>query len=142
MRLINVVMGSKTSTDRNAEISAMLDYGFAQYSVETVLTKKSILGITEVDKGYKRYVEVVPLEDITFLNKKIDKKKNFSYKIKMDKVKAPLDIKDKIGTIYIYEDNNKVREVTLTVNESVKKANIIRIYFRYLGDIITGKIEL
>ena len=142
MRLIAVVMGEESATTRNAEISAMLDYGFAQYEVETLLTTKSILGVSEVEKGKKRYVDVIPMQDITFLNKKMDGKKNATYKVKMNNVKAPIKYGDVIGKVIIYENKDVIREVELTAKEDVEKANIFQIYFRYLKDIITGHIEM
>ena len=54
IRLLGVVMGEPESTTRNAEVKEMLDYGFAQYEVETMLSTKSILDTKEVDKGKKK----------------------------------------------------------------------------------------
>jgi D-alanyl-D-alanine carboxypeptidase (penicillin-binding protein 5/6) len=142
MRLIAVVMGEADATVRNSEVSSMLDYGYAQYELETLLTTDSVLGSTEVDKGKTRYIEVVPKEDITFLNKKLAQKTNATYKVKMYKVKAPLKVGDEIGKIEVYEDDEVIREVAITVKENVEKINIFKLYFRYLGDIISGNIEL
>ena len=83
MRLIAVVMGEKTSTERNSEVTSMLDYGYAQYELETLLTTKSNIGKVEVQSGKERYVIVNPKEDITFLNKKMSEKVNATYKIKL-----------------------------------------------------------
>lgn len=142
MRLIAVVMGEADATVRNSEVSSMLDYGYAQYELETLLTTDSVLGTTEVDKGKTRYIEVVPKEDITFLNKKLAQKTNATYKVKMYKVKAPLKVGDEIGKIEVYEDDEVTREVAITVKEDVDKINIFKLYFRYLGDIISGNIKI
>ena len=142
MRLIAVVMGEADSTVRNAEVSAMLDYGYSQYELETLLSTESVIGRTEVDKGTKRYVDVVPKEDITFLNKKLEQKTNATYKVKMYNVKAPLKIGDKVGKILVYEDDEVIREVPITTTEDVDKVNIFKLYFRYLGDIINGNMAL
>lgn len=60
----------------------------------------------------------------------------------MYKVKAPLKIGDEIGKIEVYEDDEVIREVAITVKENVEKINIFKLYFRYLGDIISENIEL
>lgn len=142
MRLITVVMKEETANVRNSETSEMLDYGFAQYELEVMLDRNSILGKSEVDKGKKRYVEIVPKEDIAFLNKKLDIKTNATYKIKMKTVKAPVKIGDIVGTIEIYDNNEIIKEVPLTVKENIAKANLIELYFRNLKDIVTGNIEV
>lgn len=142
MRLIAVVMGEADSTVRNGEVSAMLDYGYSQYELETLLSTESVIGRTEVDKGTKRYVDVVPKEDITFLNKKLEQKTNATYKVKMYNVKAPLKIGDEVGKILVYEDDEVIREVPITTTEDVDKVNIFKLYFRYLGDIINGNMAL
>lgn len=142
MRLIAVVMGEETSQLRNSEITSMMDYGYAQYSLETLLDTDSILGKVEVDKGINRYVEVVPKENITFLNRKVAAKKNATYKVKMDSVKAPVKVGDVVGTIYVYEEDDVIRKVPVTVKESVDKIGIIGLFFRNLGDIIAGDIKI
>ena len=139
MRLLGVVMGEPESTTRNSEVKEMLDYGFAQYEVETMLSTKSVLDTKEVDKGKKRYVDLVPTENINFLNKKANGKRNASYEVKIGKLKAPLKVGDKVGTLIIKE-NNKTRNIDITVSENIEKANIIELLLRNLEDIITGNI--
>lgn len=141
MRLLGVVMGEPDSTTRNSEVKEMLDYGFAQYEVETMLSTKSVLDTKEVDKGKKRYVDLVPTQDINFLNKKTEGKRNASYEVKIDNLKAPLKVGDKVGTLIIKEDNNKTRNVDITVSEDIESANMIELFIRHLEDIITGNIK-
>ena len=140
MRLLGVVMGEPESTTRNSEVKEMLDYGFAQYEVETMLSTKSVLDTKEVDKGKKRYVDLVPKENINFLNKKTEEKKNASYEVQIDSIKAPLKVGDKVGTLIIKENDKTIRKVDITVSENVEKANIIELFTRHLEDIITGNI--
>lgn len=142
MRLIAVVMGEETSQTRNSEITSMMDYGYAQYSLETLLDTDSILGKVEVDKGKTRYVEVVPKENIAFLNRKVAVKKNATYKVKMKNVKAPVKVGDEVGTIYVYEEDDVIREVPVTVKDNIEKIGIIGLFFRNLGDIISGDIKI
>ena len=141
MRLLGVVMGEPDSSTRNAEVKEMLDYGFAQYEVETMLSTKSVLDTKEVDKGKQRYVDLVPTENINFLNKKTEEKKNASYEVKIDNLKAPLKVGDKVGTLIIKEDEETIREVDITVREDVEKANILELFLRHLEDIVTGNIK-
>jgi len=141
MRLLGVVMGEPDSLVRNEEVKEMLDYGFAQYELETMLSTKSVIDTKEVDKGKQRYVDLVPAENINFLNKKTDGKRNASYEVKIDNLKAPLKVGDKVGTLIIKEDNNKTRNVDITVAKDVEKANLLELFIRNLEDIVTGNIK-
>lgn len=141
-RFIAVTMGEPDSKTRNAEISEMLDYAFAQYEVETLLNTDSVIGTKEVEKGKKKYVDLVPLEQVSFLNKKGSNKKNASYEVVADNLKAPLKVGDVVGKLIIKEDENVIREVPVTVREDIEKANILELYFRHLTDILKGDVNL
>ena len=142
MRLIAVAMNEPDSKTRNAEVTSMLDYGFAQYSTETVLSTDSILDKALVDKGKKEYVEIVPTENITFLNKKTENAKNATYEIKLNELKAPLKKGDVVGTLIVKFDENDKKEVNITVKEDIDKCNIFELFLRYLCDILGGNIKL
>ena len=90
-------------------------------------------------KGKKEYIEIVPKESVTFLNKKTEPKKNATFELKLDTLSAPIKVGDKVGILKIKEDNN-VREVEVTVKEDVEKANVFEFYLRSIKDIFTGNI--
>ena len=141
MRLIAVAMNEPDSKTRNAEVTSMLDYGFAQYSTETLLSTESVLDKALVDKGKKEYVEIIPTENITFLNKKTEEKKNASYEIKLNKLSAPLKKGDVVGTLIIKFDDNNQKCVDITIKEDVDKCNIFELFIRYLSDVLSGNIK-
>lgn len=142
MRIIAVVMGEPESATRNSEVTSMLDYAFAQYEVEKLLSKDSIIGEVLVEKGSKKYIELVPVEDVTVLNKKIDGKKNATYEIETNKIIAPITKGTIVGKLHIKENDNITRTIDITVKEDIKKANIFELYFRYLKEILIGDISL
>lgn len=141
-RFIAVAMGELDSKTRNQEISEMLDYAFAQYEVEVMLSEDSVLETKEVEKGKTKYAELVPINEVSFLNKKGLNKKNASYEIKVENLKAPLKHGDIVGTLIIKEESEIIREVPITVKEDVKKANIFELYWRHLTDIFKGDVSL
>ena len=140
MRVIAVVMGEPDSKTRNSEVSQMLDYAFAQYELETMLSTKSVVKKIKVDKSVSKYAEIVPKENVNFVNKKLQGKKNASYEVDLDNIKAPIKKGDKVGMLLIKEDNKVIRKVELTVNKDIKKANILELYWQNLQDILTGNI--
>lgn len=139
MRVIAVVMGEPDSQTRNKEVSEMLDYVFAQYEVEEILSKDSVLDKVKVSKGKQESIEIIPTEGITFLNKKTEPKKNATFELNVGTLSAPLKVGDKVGTITIKEDNFE-RTIDVTVKENVDKANIFEFYLKNIKDIFTGNI--
>lgn len=136
-RVIAVVMGEPTSELRNKEVSEMLDYAYNVYKLDTILTKSDVLTEQSIEKAKVKYVELVPLEDITVLNKKNDGNREYSYNLNIDKLKAPINIGDKVGNIEVMDNGNIIKNIDITVKENVEKANILELYFRYLKEIIT-----
>ncbi len=134
-------MGEPDSKVRNEETTQMLDYAFANYKINTILSTKTNLGKKEIDKGVDKYVNLVPKENVNILSKKIDKDKKINYEVEVGDLKAPLKKGDKVGEIKINE-NGKTRTIDVTVEKDVKKVNIFSLYIRYLKDIITGDISI
>lgn len=141
MRIISVVMGEPDAKTRNKEISEMLDYAFAQYKTQVLVKKNSVLGKYEMDKAKKKYVEVVPKEDLTILSKKVDKKSDATYKVKLNHLKVPMKKEESIGKLNLIQHGKCVRNIDITVKEDIQKANFIELYLRYLKDIFNGDIN-
>lgn len=142
MRMIAVVMGEEDSKVRNSEVSAMLDYAFAQYELDTILTNKTVITKTKINKAKKEEYPVVPKEDVTFLYKKTDQKKKIKYDLKLQNTKAPLNKGDKVGYIRIKEDGKEVRKIDAIVQEKVEKANMFELYIRNIKDILKADISV
>lgn len=140
MRIIAVVMGEPDSTTRTSEVSSMLDYAFAQYEVESFLSTESILDEIKISKGEQEYMSVVPLEDVSILNKKIENKKNATYNIEIYDFKLPINKGQSIGKLSVYVDDKLYREIGVTVGENINKADIFTLYIRYLKNMFTGDI--
>lgn len=141
MRLIAVVMGEADSKVRNAEVTSMLDYGFAQYKVNELLNKDTIISKVEIEKGKSKQVELVPLREAIIVTKKTETIGKITYDLHLNSVKAPIQIGDKVGTLDILENDNKIGQVDVTVKENVKKASFADLFLRYFGDMLSGAIQ-
>ncbi|MBQ1812321.1 MAG: D-alanyl-D-alanine carboxypeptidase, partial [Bacilli bacterium] len=137
MRLIAVAMGEPTSNIRNAEVTAMLDYGFNLYKNEIYVSSKEILGSKDVELGKDRFANIVVAKDVSSINKKGHKVGNITYDLNVKKLKAPVYRGQKVGTLTIKEDGKELTTVDVTVDKSIKKAGIFEIYYRYLKDILS-----
>lgn len=140
MRLIAVVMGEPTSSIRNSEVSALLDYGYNLYQKDTYITTEEIIDTVPVEKGKEEFANIVVLNDVGTINKKGHKMGEITYELDLKKMKAPVKKGDIVGNLTIKEDGKVVNNVDVTVDKSVDKAGLFTIYFRYLRDIAGFKI--
>ena len=86
-------------------------------------------------KNMKKY-----LENIKVLNKKMQNKKNVTYKIDINSLEAPIKKGDKVGSITLIENDKETRTIPLTVKNDVKKANIFELYLRNMKELLLGQI--
>ncbi len=139
MRLIGVIMGEETSAIRNEEMTKMLDYGFNLYTVKEFLNKNNKVGVLKNDKSSSGKVDVVPLQDVTILNKKGNKDRKMTYKLNITNKKLPIKKGDIVGNLLIYENKKPLYKVDVTINQNMKKANILELLIRNIEDIFTGE---
>lgn len=142
MRVIAVVMGEPSSTVRNDEVSSLLDYAFAQYRLDKLLSKDRVVDTIKLDKSKVNKVDIVPTEDVSVVHKKTNEKIVPTYDIKYNKINSSIKVGDIVGTLSIMDGDNVIRTVNLTVKEEVERANVLELYLKYLKNIITGNIGL
>lgn len=138
MRLIGVVMGESDSKTRNNEMSEMLDYGFNMYKVSSLLKKGKVVGKYIDNKSSSISTKVITSEDINVLNKKGKSKRKITYDIKIVKKKLPIKKGDIVGRLIAKENGKKIFETDVVTSKKIKKANIIELYLRYIGEFIGG----
>ena len=138
MRLIGVVMGEETSKVRNDEMSKMLDYGFNMYEVKPYLNTKTKVGEIKNDKSSVNKVDIVPLEEVNILNKKGDSDRKLTYELKLGNYNLPLKKGDVVGTLNIKENGNNLYNINVTINKDLKKANILELLLRNIGNFISS----
>ena len=139
MRLIGVVMGEETSSIRNEEMTKLLDYGFNLYSVSNLVTNKTNLGKYENSKMKLSNVNLVPSSSVNILNKKGSAKRKVSYKVEVTRKKLPIKKGEKVGKLFVYENGKNLYNIDITVDKDVKKANILDLYIKSLGELFTSK---
>jgi len=141
MRVIATVMGEDTIDNRNSEVSSMLDYAYSQYKMRKYISKNKVLKTINNDKTKSKKIEITPTEDVNILTKTTDNIKP-SYNIKISSIKTNIKKGDKIGYLTIKNNGKVINKIDLTVKKDVKKANIIELFFKYLGDIASGNMTL
>lgn len=142
MRLIAIVLGEEVSKVRNSETMELLDYGYNNYKVTTLKKQNEVVGRIKVEKGDKETIEVVPIMDALRVHKKNEEEKNYTTKLKINEITLPVKQGDVVGKLQIYDENQKVGEVDLTVKETVEKSNFLELFYRSLKDMTLGNITI
>ena len=136
MRLITVVMNEPDTSKRSSDTTKMLDYGYNVYTVENIIDNSTTIDKKKVELGKKEEVDIISKETITILSKKSAKDRNIVYKANIDKIVAPVNKGDKVGTIDILEDNKVISTIEATVKEDINKASIFTILYRNIKNIV------
>ncbi len=134
MRVIAVVFGAPTSKERNAQISKMLDYAFAQYQTHPMYERSFSVGEVKVSKGSESKVEALTSEPISLLTKKGEKVDDVKKEITYEKdVKAPIEKGQTIGTLKLVRNGETLVSSPLVAKESINEANWWTLYKRAFG---------
>lgn len=140
MRLISVVMGVDTSDNRTSDTVKLLNYGFNSYKLSTIYKKDKVIDEIKVEKGKKDSVKIILMEDATELLDINSKAKEYTINVKLDKIKAPVKVGNKVGVAEILDNEGKlITSVGITVKEDVLKANLWDYFKRNFKITLSGK---
>lgn len=138
MQLIAVVLGAPTSAERFASAKSLLDYGFANYAVNTQITAGDEVQKIAVEKGVDKEVGVVAGDSCSTLVKK-GQEDNITKEIKIDEtITAPIEAGQKIGTMTISRDGEVIADIDLNASSAVEKKGIGLIVKDFFATIFFG----
>ena len=138
MQLISVVLGAPTSAERFASAKSLLDYGFANYAVNTQITAGDEVQKIAVEKGVDKEVGVVAGDSCSTLVKK-GQEDNITKEIKIDEtITAPIETGQKIGTMTISRDGEVIADIDLNALSAVEKKGIGLIIKDFFATIFFG----
>lgn len=138
LRLISVVMGEPGQDERSKDTISLLNYGKSVYRVNTILEKGTVLGEIDVELGDKLKEEITIEEDVKDLIKTNEEEKNYTYKMELEKVKAPIKKGTKVGTLKLYANEEEIDSKDITIVASVEKCSFLKTIQRVLGIIVSG----
>ena len=137
--LIAVVLGAKTSKERNAQVAKLLDYGFSAYETAQIFPEGETVKKVSVERGEPEQLKAVTGEAAAAFIKKGDKEK-VTHKIVIDKdISLPLKKGDAVGRVDIYYDGQKTGSVRLVSDRDVDKAGFITYYLRSIRSLFGEK---
>lgn len=138
MRLLAIVLGEEVSKTRNAETTALLDYGFNQYKVQMIKSKDEILEKIHFDKAVEEEIDLVPAHDVSILMKKSEQDKQYQTQIKLHDVSLPIKKGEVVGKLLIKDGNTTISEVDVITTKATKKVGFFKLYTQFLRDLVLG----
>ena len=128
MHLIAVIMAAPTSKQRQADASALLNYGFSTYSVTDAVTKGEKIKDVSVNKGTEAKCPVVCADNVSTLSKK-GEKVEIKKIVKLKKnVTAPVSKGEKAGELICMNGKKEVGRTELLYDGDVKKMTVFYAY--------------
>ncbi len=132
MRLVAVVLGTKSANSRKSESRSLLNYGFRFFETLTYFSTMEELEKPRIWKGQQDYVSV-GVRDSVVLTLQRGKKKSLSTVVEIDKeISAPVALGDKLGTVKLMLNGDVVEEVPLVALEAIEPGS----FFARLWDLI------
>jgi D-alanyl-D-alanine carboxypeptidase (penicillin-binding protein 5/6) len=151
LRLISVVMGTTSEPMRFEETRKLLDYGFNNFEIRTIVQPNveiESLKNVAIKKGIETSVNLVTKEGISFIVNKSAKDEDFEWvttPIDENKRVAPILQGDTLGTLVIKYENSE-KSVDLIATQNVDKAGFVRLMFRsirlFFSDLFTSIKDL
>ena len=141
MELIAVVLGAQTTDERFSASAKLLDYGFANYSVEKLTEVGEVIGEVTVSWGKERSVSAEASESFDVLNKKAEPKETVRTVKLKKRVIAPVKAGERVGEIIFTQNGETIKTIELVSGEDIEKKG----FFGILGDLwrllVTGKVK-
>lgn len=136
LSLIAVVLGAANSKERFASASALLDYGFANYSMVRPVSKGEEMGVISVKKGTSDTVQAVASSDFSQV---IKKGSADSVEVNLtlpEEITAPVSEGEIIGRAEFVQNGESLGSVDIVTAAAVDKKG----FFLMLGDILKSII--
>ncbi|WP_106497348.1 D-alanyl-D-alanine carboxypeptidase family protein [Lentibacillus sp. Marseille-P4043] len=137
MRVIAVVMGAKTTKERNETVSQMLDYAFSQFGTTKLFEKGQTITTLDLLKAENKKLNVVASESISTLHKKDEEPKNITTSVKLkNSLDLPLSKGDQVGTLTVKDGDKVLSKTPLTINKNVQPASFLTLFKRSINEMV------
>ena len=138
LRLIAVSLGYSNTKDRNTEAMNLLDYGYSKYEGNIVFEKGKTMKKIKVPKSLNEKISLNLKDNVIIVNKKGEKKKNYTYDIEITNNKLPLKRNDVVGKLILKSNDRVLSETPLITNKDVNSTNFLKQYLKVLSDSFSG----
>ncbi|NOU64483.1 D-alanyl-D-alanine carboxypeptidase [Paenibacillus sp. LMG 31461] len=138
LRVVAVVLGEPNTKTRNAEVTKLFDYAFAQYTNYPLFKTGDSLGSFSINKGQVSTVPLVARQNYSILMKKGTDTANIRHELQLDpSLRAPVSEGQPIGKIMVYNGDNVLAEYPLESPQAVDKASWWKLFKRTTSELFT-----
>jgi len=137
LRVIAVVMGEPNTKTRNAEVSQMLDYSFAQYMNHPIFKEGDAMGIVKVEKGNVPQLDLKAKHSYNVLLKKGSTVKDIRHELQIEPLKAPVKINQPIGKLIVYQGDQVLTEFAVDSPATVEEAGWWTLFKRACSNLFS-----
>ena len=131
MELIAVIMKAPTSTQRFNDATALLNYGFSTYTLETVVPETALPPVP-VSLGTQATVQPVLEEDTHLLLEKA-KAGDLQQTVSLaEAVEAPVALGSQLGTLTVTSGEEVVAELPILAGEEIPRITFVQMLVRML----------
>ena len=138
MQLVAVVLGAPTSDKRFGSARALLDHGFANYSLLQLAKGGEELCDAAVINGEEDSVKAVVAGDKTRLINRADGREPERVVTLNEEIQAPVKKGDVIGRLEFIQNGGAVESVDLIAGTDVKRKSVVRIMLDIISSIVLG----
>ncbi|NOU89495.1 D-alanyl-D-alanine carboxypeptidase [Paenibacillus sp. LMG 31460] len=136
LRVVAVVLGEPNTKTRNAEVTKLFDYAFAQFTNYPLFKSGDSLGNFTINKGQVSTVPLVAKQNYSILMKKGTVTGEIRHELKLDpNIKAPISMGQPIGRIVVYNGDSLLAEYPLESPVSVDKASWWKLFKRTTSNL-------
>lgn len=135
LRMIAVVLNEEDPKVRNAEATALLESGLAQYTTTTLYRAGDVVTEMEVKHGRVSSVPVISAEDIQVPYPKTETYEP-DYAIEIDRDEAPLYTGEVVGYLKLMNEEATVARYPLIVNQDVERISYWSFFKELFGKLL------
>lgn len=117
-RLISVVIGAKSGSDRFKESTNLLNYGFANYQNKELINKDNIIAELKTKRCKQEFAQVVAIESFYAFDKK-GAKSAYDINYELPSEISATSVGEIIGNAIVSKEGNVIKVIPLTVKSDI-----------------------
>ncbi len=135
MRLISVVMGYTSPTERNSESVEMLNYGFSNYEIVNILNQGTKIKECYNIKLSPSNVTLIAKEDVYIVKRINEELKEVNFDYRYDMSNERIINKEDVGYIDVYYGKRLNSTIGIIMYGEVKKNNFFEVFLEVIKNI-------
>jgi serine-type D-Ala-D-Ala carboxypeptidase (penicillin-binding protein 5/6) len=138
VRLIAVINGLDDPDDRASEAKKMLEWGFHNFEVRTLIAAQQPVGYARVFGGDSRSVKLASSDPIKVMVQKNGNDKLIARVVYDGPVRAPIEAGQQVGFVKVWRGANLAVETPVYATEAVGKGSTMRRAIDGVSELVIG----